>query len=68
MVRLQFDRLVLAVDISIIIPVYNEVEALPALYQELADVLRGLEKSAEIFFIDDGSRDGSSAVLDELAL
>jgi glycosyltransferase involved in cell wall biosynthesis len=30
--------------------------------------LGGLEKSAEIFFIDDGSRDGSSAVLDELAL
>jgi glycosyltransferase involved in cell wall biosynthesis len=30
--------------------------------------LDGLEKSAEIFFIDDGSRDDSSAVLDELAL
>jgi glycosyltransferase involved in cell wall biosynthesis len=30
--------------------------------------LGGLEISAEIFFIDDGSRDGSSAVLDELAL
>jgi glycosyltransferase involved in cell wall biosynthesis len=55
------------VDISIIIPVYNEVEALAALCQKLTDVLGGLEKSAEIFFIDDGSRDGSSAVLDELA-
>jgi glycosyltransferase involved in cell wall biosynthesis len=55
-------------DISIIIPVYNEVEALAPLYRELTDVLGGLEKSAEIFFIDDGSRDGSSAVLDELAL
>jgi glycosyltransferase involved in cell wall biosynthesis len=56
------------VDISVIIPVYNEVKALAALYRELTDVLGGLEKSAEIFFIDDGSRDGSSAVLDELAL
>ena len=55
-------------DISIIIPVYNEVEALPELYRELKNVLAGLEKSVEIFFIDDGSRDGSSAVLDELAL
>ena len=55
-------------DISIIIPVYNEVEALAPLYRELTDVLGGLEKSAEIFFIDDGSRDGSAAVLDELAL
>jgi glycosyltransferase involved in cell wall biosynthesis len=56
------------VDISIIIPVYNEVEALSALYRELTDVLGGLDKSAEIFFIDDGSRDGSGTVLDELAL
>jgi len=58
---------VIPVDISVIIPVYNEVKALAALYRELTDVLGGLEKSAEIFFIDDGSRDGSSAVLDELA-
>jgi glycosyltransferase involved in cell wall biosynthesis len=62
------DRLALPVDISVIIPVYNEVKALAVLYRELTDVLGGLEKSAEIFFIDDGSRDGSSAVLDELAL
>src|SRR5437660_2653450 len=54
-------------NISIIIPVYNEVEALPELHRMLKDVLDGLEKSAEIFFIDDGSRDGSGAVLDELA-
>jgi glycosyltransferase involved in cell wall biosynthesis len=55
-------------DISIIIPVYNGVEALAPLYRELTDVLGGLEKSAEIFFIDNGSKDGSCAVLDELAL
>jgi glycosyltransferase involved in cell wall biosynthesis len=55
------------VDISIVIPVYNEAKALPALYRELTDVLGGLEKSAEIFFINDGSRDDSAAVLDELA-
>src|SRR5271165_3970856 len=54
-------------DISIIIPVYNEVEALPELHRMLKDVLDRLEKSAEIVFIDDGSKDGSGAALDELA-
>lgn len=54
-------------DISIIIPVYNEREAIPELCGGLKDVLAGLAKSAEILFIDDGSRDGSGAELDELA-
>jgi glycosyltransferase involved in cell wall biosynthesis len=54
-------------DISIVIPVYNEVNALPELHRMLKDVLDRLDKSAEIFFIDDGSRDGSGAALDELA-
>src|SRR5689334_9525061 len=54
-------------DISIIIPVYNEVDALPELYRTLKDVLDRLEKSAEIYFIDDGSKDGSGATLDGFA-
>jgi glycosyltransferase involved in cell wall biosynthesis len=54
-------------DISIVIPVYNEVDALSELYRSLKDVLDRLGKSAEICFIDDGSRDGSGAALDELA-
>lgn len=54
-------------DISIVIPVYNEMEAIPELYRVLTDVLDGLTKSTEILFIDDGSRDGSGAALDELA-
>jgi glycosyltransferase involved in cell wall biosynthesis len=54
-------------DISIIIPVYNEARALPELYQILTDALEELPKTAEMVFVDDGSRDGSGAVLDELA-
>jgi glycosyltransferase involved in cell wall biosynthesis len=54
-------------DISIVIPVYNEVEALPELYQALTKALDRLHQSAEIVFVDDGSRDGSGAVLDRLA-
>jgi glycosyltransferase involved in cell wall biosynthesis len=54
-------------DISIVIPVYDEVEALPELSQALTDTLARLPQSAEIIFVDDGSKDGSAAVLDQLA-
>jgi glycosyltransferase involved in cell wall biosynthesis len=54
-------------DISIVIPVYNEAEALPGLYRGLVDTLDRLPQSAEIIFADDGSIDGSGAVLDGFA-
>src|SRR5438874_1435576 len=54
-------------DISVVIPVYNEVDALPELHRALADTLDRLPQSAEIIFADDGSKDGSAAVLDGLA-
>jgi glycosyltransferase involved in cell wall biosynthesis len=55
------------VDISVVIPVYNEAEALPELYQALAATLDRLPQSAEMLFADDGSTDGSAAALDDLA-
>jgi dolichol-phosphate mannosyltransferase len=54
-------------DISIVIPVYNEEGALPALYRALADTLDRLPQAAEIIFADDGSRDGSAVALDAFA-
>jgi len=54
-------------DISVVIPVYNEVEALPELHRALRETLDRLPHSAEMVFVDDGSTDGSSAVLDGLA-
>lgn len=54
-------------DISIVIPIYNEVESLPGLYRSLSEALHLLPQSTEIVFADDGSRDGSAALLDELA-
>ena len=54
-------------DISVVIPVYNEEEALPTFYRALAEALDRLPQSAEIIFADDGSRDGSAAMLDGLA-
>ncbi len=51
--------------LSVIIPVYNEVENLPALHQALTEALRG--RSYEAVYVDDGSSDGSQAVLERLA-
>lgn len=53
-------------DLSVIIPVLNEVESLETLYSQLHEVLSKLGKSYEIIFIDDGSSDGSFEVLKEL--
>lgn len=50
-------------EISIVIPVLNEEENIPLLYQELTEVLDKLGKSYEIIFIDDGSTDNSFKIL-----
>jgi dolichol-phosphate mannosyltransferase len=54
-------------ELSVVIPVYNEVETLETLATELDDALRMLGRSAEIIFVDDGSTDGSDGVLRNLA-
>src|SRR5215510_12454937 len=48
------------------IPVYNEVEVLPVLYNRLTRVMEGLGDSYEIIFVNDGSTDGSLALLCDL--
>jgi glycosyltransferase involved in cell wall biosynthesis len=55
------------VDISVVIPVYNEEEALPAFFRVLAETLDQLPQSADIIFADDGSTDGSADRLDAIA-
>lgn len=50
-------------DVSIIIPVFNERDNLEALHQEICEGLKGLEQDYEMLFIDDGSGDGSADVL-----
>ncbi len=54
------------VDVSVVIPVLNEVDTLRLLYAQLQQALASLDKSCEIIFIDDGSTDGSFRVLKEL--
>src|SRR5947208_16899352 len=56
-----------AMDLSIVIPVYNELEGLTQLCDGLEKILAHLPQSYEIVFADDGSTDGSAAKLDELA-
>jgi glycosyltransferase involved in cell wall biosynthesis len=45
--------------ISLVIPVYNEIELLDELHQRTFDVVSRMAEEFEIIYIDDGSRDGS---------
>ena len=51
--------------LSIVIPVYNEEETLPALFARLYPALDALATSYEIVFINDGSRDKSAGILSD---
>src|SRR5919199_1550908 len=52
-------------DLSVVIPVYNEEQGLPALFARLYPALDQLRLSYEVIFVNDGSRDRSAAVLRE---
>lgn len=52
--------------ISIVIPVYNEQENLEKLYQRLTAAMDAYGKSYEILFTNDGSKDKSADILNEL--
>ncbi|MDD9947116.1 MAG: glycosyltransferase family 2 protein [Myxococcales bacterium] len=54
-------------DLSVVVPVYNEEESLRPLLAELHEALGETQLEYEIVCIDDGSRDRSFAVLQELA-
>jgi undecaprenyl-phosphate 4-deoxy-4-formamido-L-arabinose transferase len=51
--------------VSVVIPVYNEEEVLPALFARLYPALDALGVSYEIVFVNDGSQDRSTALLRE---
>ena len=54
-----------APEISLVIPVYNEEAALRPLFARLYPALDALERSYEVIFVNDGSRDRSAAILRE---
>jgi len=55
------------VKLSLAIPVFNEEMALPLLMIELRKALSGIDCDYEILFINDGSRDTTATLLDQLA-
>ncbi len=54
-----------APNLSVVVPVYNEEAALPALFQRLYPALDALGCTYEVIFVNDGSRDRSAALLRE---
>lgn len=56
------------IDVSVVVPVYNEEENLPVLIPQIAEVLGPLGKTYEMIFVDDGSQDHSRRLLKEMAL
>ena len=53
--------------LSIVIPVYNEIESLPALISSLGRVMSASRYAHEIIFVDDGSTDGTADLLTQMA-
>ncbi|WP_255215841.1 glycosyltransferase [Pseudenhygromyxa sp. WMMC2535] len=53
--------------ISVVIPVFDEVDSLEELYQGVTASCESMGRGHEILFVNDGSRDGSDRKLDELA-
>jgi len=53
-------------DLSVVIPVYNEEENLAPLWAELRPVLEGLGLDFEVVFVDDGSQDRSAEIVRRL--
>jgi len=54
-------------ELSLVIPVLNEMETLHSLDQAVHQALLDFEGDWEVIYIDDGSQDGSLAILEELA-
>lgn len=54
-------------NISIVIPLFNEAESLPELYEWIVKVADEHQLTYEIIFVDDGSKDGSWEVISQIA-
>jgi len=63
---LELENTLSEIDLSVVIPVYNEENNLRPLYEEIVDALQAPDLRYEIIFVDDGSADGSYGVLREL--
>ena len=55
------------IELSLIVPVYNERENLPLLMDAINTAMLPLKKKWEVILVDDGSKDGSLEVLEDIA-
>ena len=53
----------LGLELSVVLPAYNEAESLPVVWAELAPVLDALARPAEVIFVDDGSADATAELV-----
>jgi dolichol-phosphate mannosyltransferase len=51
---------------SVVVPMYNEEEVIPVTYQRLTDVMEKANVNYEIIFVNDGSRDKTAELLNEI--
>jgi len=52
--------------LTVVVPAYNESEGLREFHQRLGAVLDGLDLQSSVLYVDDGSRDDTHAVMEEL--
>lgn len=57
----------MSITYSIVVPVYNECESLPHLYQRVRKVMAATRATWEMIIVDDGSSDGSTDLIRQLA-
>ncbi|MFH0895110.1 MAG: glycosyltransferase family 2 protein [Bacteroidota bacterium] len=55
-------------ELSVIVPVFNEEKNIPLLYDRMTVVLKALQKEYEIIFVNDGSRDTTPALIVQLSM
>ncbi len=53
--------------LSVVVPIYNEVESVERLWAAIHPVMEGLGRPYEVILVDDGSRDGTREILRRLA-
>jgi len=54
-------------DIAVVVPAFNEAESLPELVERIDEAITGMGRTWEVWVIDDGSTDGTFAVVKKLA-
>ena len=53
-------------DISVVVPLYNEEESLPELFAWIERVMKARDFSYEVIFVNDGSTDRSWQIIEQL--